>query len=286
MTFAQTGGPDYDARIRRAKHLGAIHAFATEVMTFYGHLAAFQKRLYAQLPKSSDQRPRHSATTADFRSHLDLALLLPHFPDLLALLQSVGPPPVADAARQLSLQGPAAWIAFLTDYWSPERKRRTLSARKISSPPPKPSPNSSCASSCNPTPSSSPQAASLLNSKPHTSVCPICNSAPLLGVLRPEGDGGRRCLLCSFCLQEWNFRRILCPTCGEEAENKLPVYVAEQFPHIRVEACDTCRSYLRTIDLTKDGHAIPLVDDLAAIPLTLWATEHGYSRPHPNLLGT
>jgi len=27
-------------------------------------------------------------------------------------------------------------------------------------------------------------------------------------------------------------------------------------------------------------------DDLAAIPLTLWAHEHGYSRLQPNLLGS
>jgi len=117
-------------------------------------------------------------------------------------------------------------------------------------------------------------------------VCPQCCARPLLGVLRPEGDGGKRFLLCSFCSQEWEFRRILCPTCGEEAEGKLPVYVAEQLPHIRVEACDTCQFYIRTVDLTKDGHAIPLVDDLAAIPLSLWAHEKGYSRLQPNLLGT
>jgi FdhE protein len=117
-------------------------------------------------------------------------------------------------------------------------------------------------------------------------VCPSCGSRPLLGVLRPEGDGGKRFLLCSFCSQEWEFRRIHCPTCGEEAEGKLPVYVAEQLPHIRVEACDTCRFYMRTVDLTKDGHAIPLVDDLAAILLSLWAHEKGYSRLQPNLLGT
>lgn len=117
-------------------------------------------------------------------------------------------------------------------------------------------------------------------------LCPLCGSRPLMGVLRVEGDSGKRFLLCSFCSQEWEFRRIHCPTCGEEAEGKLPVYVAEQLPHIRVEACDTCKFYLRTVDLTKDGHAIPLVDDLAAIPLTLWAHEHGYSRLQPNLLGT
>ncbi len=66
----------------------------------------------------------------------------------------------------------------------------------------------------------------------------------------------------------------------------MPVYVAEQFPQIRVEACDTCRHFLRTIDLTKDGNAIPVVDDLAAISLTLWAEERGYERIEPNLLGT
>jgi len=69
-------------------------------------------------------------------------------------------------------------------------------------------------------------------------------------------------------------------------EKKLPVYVAEQFSHIRIEACDTCKSYLRTIDLTKNGCAIPIVDDLAAIPLSLWAQERGYTRLQPNLLGT
>ncbi len=64
------------------------------------------------------------------------------------------------------------------------------------------------------------------------------------------------------------------------------MYAAQQLPHIGVEACDTRRSYLPTVDLTKDGHAIPMVDHLAAIPLSLWAHEHDYSRLQPNLLGT
>jgi formate dehydrogenase maturation protein FdhE len=42
---------------------------------------------------------------------------------------------------------------------------------------------------------------------------------------------------------------------------------------------------MRTIDTTKDGYAVPPVDDLAAIPLSLWAHEHGFSRLQPNLLG-
>jgi formate dehydrogenase accessory protein FdhE len=116
--------------------------------------------------------------------------------------------------------------------------------------------------------------------------CPRCNSLPVLGVLRPEGDGGKRFLLCAFCSQEWEFRRILCAFCGEEREDHLPVYVSDQLPHIRVESCQTCKHYLRSVDLTKDGNAVPLVDDLAAIPLGLWAAEQGLRRIQCNLLGT
>ena len=116
--------------------------------------------------------------------------------------------------------------------------------------------------------------------------CPRCNALPLLGVLRPEGDGGKRFLLCSFCSLEWEFRRIFCAHCGEGQEQKLAVYVAEQFPHMRVETCESCRHCLRTIDLTKDGNAVPLVDDLAAIPLSLWAQENGYKRIQENLFRT
>jgi len=117
------------------------------------------------------------------------------------------------------------------------------------------------------------------------SLCPVCESKPLVGVLRPEGDGARRSLVCSLCATEWNYRRIVCPDCGEEDVKKLAVYTAEQFKHVRVEACDTCRSYMKTVDLTKDGHAVPEVDELATIPLNLWAADRGYSKARTNLLG-
>src|SRR5262249_40803325 len=117
-------------------------------------------------------------------------------------------------------------------------------------------------------------------------LCPYCDARPVVGVLRVEGDGGKRFLKCSFCAREWEFRRIYCAYCGETRESSLPVFVAEKFPHIRVEACDTCRHCLRTVDLTKDGNAVPIADDLAAIPLALWAEEYGYQRIHTNLLST
>jgi formate dehydrogenase accessory protein FdhE len=292
MTLAKIGGPDYDARIRRAQHLAVVHSFASEVMKFYQHLAQFQKLLYAHLAPSVCQHPMPAAAE-DFRSNLDLAQLLQHFPEILSLLQNVGPAPVAEVARQFSLQGPAAWIAFVNEYWTVAGTSDYLRSQAQHTT----HEDAQDAASDTLTefilrvflqPYAEFLAANRVAPAQMTtvSVCPLCHSAPLLGVLRIEGDGGKRHLLCSFCLHEWEFRRILCPTCGEEAENKLPVYVAEQFPHIRVEACDTCRYYLRTIDLTKDGRANPVVDDLAALPLTLWATEHNYTRLHPNLLGT
>lgn len=291
MTSAQTGVPDYDAGIRRAQHLAANHSFAAEVMNFYAQVASFQRRIYATFPVSAPQAPAVAPSTPELRSRLDLALLLQHFPELLSHLQRVGTQPIADAARQLALQGPAAWITFLTEYWTNSGRAPSSSAARPVETEPHPPANDALIEFILRA-FLEPYAEFLAH---HSTVptlagthraCPLCGSGPLLGVLRPEGDGGKRFLVCSFCLHEWEFRRILCPTCGEESESKLPVYIAEQFPHIRVEACDTCKFCLRTVDLTKDGHAAPVVDDLAALPLTLWAQEHGYARAHANLLAT
>ena len=54
---------------------------------------------------------------------------------------------------------------------------------------------------------------------------------------------------------------------------------------MRVEACDTCRHYLKGIDLTRLGIAVPLVDEVASAPLDLWADEHGYVKIELNLVG-
>ncbi len=276
MTTAQTVGTDYDARIRRAERLSAEHAFAAEVLDFYKHVASFQKTLRANLSASSGTKSS-SVPAAAFRDQLDLTVLLPHFRGFLSVTERHGPPALVESARQVSLLPSDSWIASLEAYWAHAgRYDQQVGALAQFIPRAFLQPYAEFRAW------QMPRAPVVVTPR----VCLLCGSRPLLGLLRPEGDGGKRFLVCSFCLQEWEFRRILCPTCGEEAENELPVYVAEQFPHIRVEACDTCKFYLRTIDLTKDGHAIPLIDDLAAIPLSLWAHERGYSRLQPNLLGT
>jgi FdhE protein len=117
------------------------------------------------------------------------------------------------------------------------------------------------------------------------STCPSCGSRPVVGVLRGEGDGAKRALICHLCASEWPYRRLICPNCGEEDKEKLPVYVAAEIDHIRVEACDTCRTYLKSVDLTKDGFAVPTVDEIATVALNLWAEEQGYTKIETNVLG-
>src|ERR1700676_1565996 len=283
MNPAQVATGEYDARIRRAEFLASKHPFAAEVLRFYVRIAEFQRETYAKLPLNWGNQPL-ARPDGHIRSELNLVLLLPQFPGWLDLIVRSAPPPLPQAARERSARGSNSWVAAFGDFW-------TFGGRASSRTTP-------AETQINPLNEFlflgflHPYCEFLAAHQPEPQLeavsqeCPRCASRPLLGVLRPEGDGGKRRMMCSFCLQEWDFRRIYCPACGEEDEKKLPVYVAEQFPHIRVEACDTCKVYLRTIDLTKDGNAVPIVDDLAAIPLSLWAQEHNYTRLQPNLLGT
>jgi formate dehydrogenase accessory protein FdhE len=276
MMLGQTGGAEYDARIARAERLSSPHSPATEFLEFYEHVASFQKLLGANIAATHQMKPA-SSPPSELRAELDFTVLLPHFRGYLSVIENHAPPALAESARQMAWLGSDSWIASLEAYWQHagiyDQQVGAFAqflARAFLQP-------------------YAEFRAELIPRAPLVTtprLCPLCASRPLLGILRPEGDGGKRFLLCSFCSQEWEFRRILCPTCGEEAEDKLPVYVADDTPHVRVEACDTCKFYLRAMDLTKDGNAIPLVDDLAAIPHTLWAHEQGYSRLQPNLLGT
>ena len=276
MSFLATGKVNYRARLERAELLAQRYSSAQEILGFYRHIARFQKEFYEQLPKLRGKQALASASDT-LRSHLDLPVLLEPFGRFLSLIESQSPEPLSEHSRRLRMRGEAEWTKLLTDFWN----SGLLEADAAE-------PLTQFAARAFLQPYAEFRVAALLPPGLPMTVCrcPRCNSLPLLGVLRPEGDGGKRFLQCSFCSQEWEFRRILCAHCGEEQEQKLPVYVAEQFPQVRVECCETCKHFLRTIDLTKDGNAVPIVDDLAAIPLSLWAQENGYTRIQSNLLGT
>jgi formate dehydrogenase maturation protein FdhE len=57
------------------------------------------------------------------------------------------------------------------------------------------------------------------------------------------------------------------------------------FPHVRIEACEGCHRYVLNVDLAADPAAVPLVDELDALPLDLFARERGFSKITPNLMG-
>ena len=117
-------------------------------------------------------------------------------------------------------------------------------------------------------------------------ACPRCGSAPLAAVLRDEPEArGRRTLLCSLCLAEWAFPRTRCSACGEERPDRRPHHVSESWPHVRVEECGSCRTYVKAIDLREAGLAVPVVDELASVELDLWAAGQGLSKLRTNLLG-
>ncbi|OFW43544.1 MAG: hypothetical protein A3J29_00790 [Acidobacteria bacterium RIFCSPLOWO2_12_FULL_67_14b] len=114
--------------------------------------------------------------------------------------------------------------------------------------------------------------------------CPQCGGPPVVSTLREAGHGARRSTVCGLCLAESPASRLGCVACGESRVEALPVYRADDTDPARVDACDTCGVYLKTVDLTRDGSAEPIADDLASLPLDLWAREQGYRRLRANLL--
>ena len=119
-------------------------------------------------------------------------------------------------------------------------------------------------------------------------TCPFCGGQPQLSFLQSKessAESGNRDLLCATCLTSWEFRRVVCANCGEERPAKLGYFHSPEFDHIRIEACDSCQHYIKGIDLTRIGHAVPLVDEIYASALDLWAREHGYTKIELNLVG-
>lgn len=200
--------------------------------------------------------------------------LIAKFPQFLKMIQSEGPKPIANEAKKTGTLSDSERQELLNVFWArPETatalvEPQAFLARAFLQP-----------------------YAELVRGQSGRRVkdwtprvCPFCLRKPGSGVLRPLGDGGQRFLVCSFCLGEWEFRRILCAGCGEENELKLPVYAAEEFEHVRVECCDSCRCYIKSVDLTRNGLADPVVDEIASIPLDLWAQGQGYSKLQTNLM--
>jgi formate dehydrogenase accessory protein FdhE len=279
----------WDRRIRRANELASSYPFSAEGLRYYARVATFQKGLYGEIQNALADSPRVSSDRP-LRDELDFFLLLPKFPGFLSVIQQIAPAPLAQAAATLATEGSAVWQRAIEDFWyrDSEFAAGAGDAEQNRSSDP-------CAASC------SERVLAWIFLQPYAeyladhrevamvygtpSTCPLCGGRPAVGVLRSEGDGAKKSLICMLCAHEWAFRRIYCPACGEEREPQMAYYSAPEIAHVRVDVCDTCHTYLKSIDLTKTGLAVAVVDELATIPLDLWAREHGYEKLQINLLG-
>jgi FdhE protein len=267
----------WDERIARARELALRYASSREVLTFYGGLAERQRSLFLDAS-------RGGPTEGRFADSVDVAGASAAMPDLLAWIEGAGP---ASLARSV-----AAIRTETTDWRQLIRDVVTREATEPADPPGGDAMDEVRAFIVDAVLQPYAEAAASLRRDSgvtggkslHQARCPVCACRPSVGTLREAGHGARRALVCARCLTEWEFLRVVCPGCREERFDALPVYTADEFPHVRIEACDTCLRYLKTIDLTKDGLAVPIVDDIASVPLDLWAAEKGYRRYGVSLL--
>lgn len=269
-SVVQTTKPDWGKRIQRAIHLAERSPATAEVLAFYRRILDFQKMLYDEI----SARPSIALDIANpFRKQLDVDMAAKHLPRLFSLVQSSGPSKLAQEAARMSSVSSDQRRQMLDDFLSATEGDDTGASLFFARVLFQPLAEKLAAA----------QAMQLAGFS--GSVCPVCGARPQVAVLRPEGDGGKRFLICSFCVTEWEFRRILCPICGEEDYQKLPRYSADDLAAVRVEACDTCKYYLKSVDMTVDGLAVPLVDEIATAPLDLWAAEQGYKKISSNIMG-
>jgi FdhE protein len=288
-TSAVAAGP-YTDRRRRTQDLRARHLFAREVLDLYGALLAVQEQAYEAAISARPPARHLVAYVAE--------MVLPAVAEVSI---AAGPESLRDAvagrlesadAREIV----AAWIGgeqqILVDrYLARASLGPVLEAL-----------GSEASAAC-------------VGAR-DARHCPRCGGPPQLSYFALAGEdlaAGGRYLLCGRCQASWGYARMTCPGCGEDASSRLPIFSEEGttsgergsvvrglqgklevqdgtgpkpvFRHIRIEACDTCRRYLLSIDLAADPAAVPIVDELAALPLDLYARERGLSKITPNLMG-
>lgn len=110
--------------------------------------------------------------------------------------------------------------------------------------------------------------------------CPLCSSLPSLSLLKD--DVGRRYLLCSYCGFQWRMDRISCPFCENKNPEFLHYFFGEGEETHRIDLCDKCHQYIKTIDTRNFQASDPVLEDLATLHLDILAFQKSYKRPVPN----
>jgi FdhE protein len=125
------------------------------------------------------------------------------------------------------------------------------------------------------------QLAAYLDSSPsgEQGYCPVCGSPPAIAWLEGEGQ---RYLFCRFCWHKWPLNRARCPFCGNREQQGLLYLYSEEEKEYRVDACQSCRKYIKTVDTRVLGRpAYPPLEQVASLHLDLKAAEAGYESTPP-----
>ena len=254
----------WDKQIHRADQLASEASGSKELLTFYAQLLRAQKAIYDDLRSHKDWLP-----SGDLKA--DLARI--SLKDLLEVCQSHGPTSLAEEARQLSQASDAIIDEMLLTYWQSPSDIQFFPKAAL-----QPYAHWVAESGTNIVNKENPSG---------QQYCPFCGGKPQVSLLqtRESSESGTRYLLCANCLSQWEFPRVTCANCEEQRPAQLCYFESAEFNHIRIEACDTCKHYIKGVDLTRFGLAAPLVDDVYSAPLDLWAREHGYSKIELNLVG-
>jgi FdhE protein len=105
--------------------------------------------------------------------------------------------------------------------------------------------------------------------------CPVCSKEPKIAELREEE--GSRYLYCNQCGFEWTYLRIKCPFCGNEDQQELAYFTIDGEEKYRVDVCNNCKRYIKTVDFRKTTERANLdVEDIATLHLDILASEEGY----------
>lgn len=261
-------GNGWDKRIRRASELSERESSAHEVLRFYRHILEVQQRIYQDI---SAQPPVSAPADSALRERLDLDCAMRWMGVVLGVVRQNGPARMSAEAERIKAAGSTHQRQLLARHLNREviaDESGDFFARMVWQP---------CAEFL--------ASQYKVSTNGSEATCPVCGCKPQLAVLRPEGDGGKRHLQCSFCLTEWAFRRVLCPACGEVEYTKLPRFSPDSPKAVRVEACDSCKFYLKSFDMTADGWLVPEVDEIASVALDLWAVDRGYRKLQSNVTG-
>jgi Protein involved in formate dehydrogenase formation len=280
-TWAPTASPWAPGR-RRAEELRERQPFAAEVLGLYLALLDVWEAVWRD---AREQRPAPAALPDWAAGRVA--------PRVVEATARAGPEALAGATRELLADGAvaaplAAWLAG--EELPPVE--RYLARAALRGPLQALDPDAACAA--DPTPRGGRR-------------CPRCGGPPQLSFRAHTDEGlvsGRRRLACARCGAGWGYTGSACAWCGETAGTRRTFYAERRgrpavgrqptapaaaggpmFPHLRIEGCGSCERYLIDVDLSHDARAVPEVDELAALPLDLHATELGLSKITPNLMG-